>query len=201
MSYYRPTQSLEINQIIKKSQFIGQVSMVTSANQAAEFIQQVKTTHSKANHSCHCFIAGTPEQSSLWGYSDDGEPKGTAGMPMFQVLKHSGLGNICVVVTRYFGGIKLGTGGIARAYSSTVNLTLQDCKIQLVHITCSRKLSIPFQLTGVLEHIIKQFPGVSIINREWQVAGQTLSLRIEEPTLQDFLTALSPYHHEIQMSS
>jgi len=199
MSYYRPTKAVEVTQSIKKSQFIGNSAIVNHSAQAIEFVQQIKRTHSGANHSCHCFIAALPEQSSHWGYSDDGEPKGTAGLPMFQVLKHSGLGNICVVVTRYFGGIKLGTGGIARAYSSTVSLTLEQSSTELVQLRKEICLSVPFNLTGVIEHIIRQSTGTQILERIWLDNGQQLQLSIEEPSLNQFHLAISPYHRELTL--
>ncbi|MFT5707913.1 MAG: putative YigZ family protein [Oceanospirillaceae bacterium] len=199
MSYERPKEKIEVSQVIKKSQFIGNLAIVNSSAQALEFVQQIKSLHNAANHSCHCFIAGTPEQSSLWGYSDDGEPKGTAGLPMFQVLRYSALGNVCIVVTRYFGGIKLGTGGIARAYSSTVKLTLDDCSRDIIELTCEKIFIAPFHLTGTLEHIIKQTKGITVIQREWLADGQKLTLCIEEPSLDNYNLAISPYLHELQL--
>ncbi|MCJ8337969.1 MAG: YigZ family protein [Pseudomonadales bacterium] len=197
MSYYRPSKAVEVTQVIKKSQFIGNSAIVTNSAEAIAFVQQIKRIHSGANHSCHCFIAGLPEQSSYWGYSDDGEPKGTAGMPMFQVLKHSGLGNVCIVVTRYFGGIKLGTGGIARAYSSTVTLTLEHSTTELVQLRTTLCLTVPFNLTGVIEHIIRQSTGTEVLERTWLDNGQQLQLSIEEPSLKEFHAAISPYHREL----
>lgn len=199
MSYYRPTQAVEVSQVIKKSQFIGNLAIVDSSTQALEYVQTIKALHPNANHSCHCFIAGEPEQSALWGYSDDGEPKGTAGLPMFQVLKYSGLGNLCVVVTRYFGGIKLGTGGIARAYSSTVKLTLQESINESVELTTNLSIKVPFHLTGTFEHLIKQTKGITITDRDWLENGQRLELSIELPSLEGFHSTLSPYLHEIQL--
>ena len=199
MSYYRPTKAVEVSQTIKKSQFIGNSAIVNHSAQAIEFVQQIKKTHRGANHSCHCFIAALPEQSSHWGYSDDGEPKGTAGLPMFQVLKHSGLGNICIVVTRYFGGIKLGTGGIARAYSSTVSLTLEHSHTEIVQLRKQLCLSVPFNLTGVIEHIIRQSSGTLVLERTWLDNGQQLQLSIEEPSLKQFHLAISPYHRELTL--
>ncbi len=199
MSYYRPTKIIEVSQVIKKSQFIGNLAIVTSAQEALDYVHQIKAIHTNANHSCHCFIAGEPEQSSMWGYSDDGEPKGTAGLPMFQVLKYSGLGNICVVVTRYFGGIKLGTGGIARAYSSTVKLAVEQSINESVELTTELSINVPFHLTGNLEHLIKQSKGVDVISRQWLAQGQHLCLSVEAPSLESFHSALSPYLHELTL--
>ena len=199
MSYSRPTKMIEVSQVIKKSQFIGNLAIVSNAQEALDYVHQIKAIHTNANHSCHCFVAGQPEQSSLWGYSDDGEPKGTAGLPMFQVLKYSGLGNICVVVTRYFGGIKLGTGGIARAYSSTVKLAVEQSTNETVELTTELSVNVPFHLTGNLEHLIKQSKGIKVISRDWLAQGQLLCLSIEEPSLEGFYSSLSPYLHELTL--
>jgi putative IMPACT (imprinted ancient) family translation regulator len=120
---------------------------------------------------------------------------------MFNVIKHSGLGNICIVVTRYFGGIKLGTGGIARAYSSSVNLVLNDTDSELVHLTCRKTLSVPFHLTGMIEHQLKKFSRVYVIERVWFDKGLDLILELEEPSVADFLAALSPYQHELSIAA
>ena len=195
MSFDRPTANHQVTQTVKKSVFIGQLSIVQSTLQADEFIQQVKRLHPKANHNCHCYIAGSPESSSLWAYSDDGEPKGCAGLPMFQVLKHSGLGNIAVVVTRYFGGIKLGTGGMARAYSSTVNLLINAISTEIVHQTSTLTIIAPFHLTGSIEHIVAQLAGTIITQRHWLAHGQKFTICIDEPSVQPFKDAISPIAH------
>jgi len=198
MSYNRPSANNEVEQVIKKSLFIGQLCVVENTEQAHEFVARIKKQHPKANHNCHCFIAGSPEQSSLWGYSDDGEPKGCAGLPMFQVIKHSGLGNLCVVVTRYFGGVKLGTGGMARAYSSTVNLVIENIQTQEVHPMIQVMLAAPFAHTGTIEHIISTLEGASITHREWFSLGQNFSLAIEAPCMAQFIESLLPFRHLIE---
>ncbi len=200
MSYYRPVESVEVNQVTKKSQFIGNLFRADSTAQAQQFVQQIKARHSSANHSCHCFIAGLPEQFSMWGYSDDGEPKGTAGSPMFQVLKHSGLGNTCVVVTRYFGGVKLGTGGIARAYSSTVTLAINSCITKEVHLTKNYSLSAPFKFTGDVEHAIKTCAGVYVTQRQWRENGLLLTVCIDDVAFSHFISSLSAYWHVLNIT-
>ena len=112
---------------IKKSRFICQVKRVSSEEEGRAFIAQIKKEHYKANHSCSAMIIG--ENSDIKRSSDDGEPSGTAGMPMLTVLEKQGLTNLVVVVTRYFGGIKLGTGGLIRAYSGSVAHALQEIGI------------------------------------------------------------------------
>ena len=120
----------QVQEEIKKSRFICHIKRVTTENEARNFIQAVKKEHYKATHNCSAFILG--EQSEIKRSSDDGEPSGTAGVPMLGVLENHQLTNVCAVVTRYFGGIKLGAGGLIRAYSSNVALAIKE--IGIVHI-------------------------------------------------------------------
>lgn len=120
----------QVQEEIKKSRFICHIKRVTTEDEARNFIQAVKKEHYKATHNCSAFILG--EQSEMKRSSDDGEPSGTAGVPMLGVLENHQLTNVCAVVTRYFGGIKLGAGGLIRAYSSNVALAIKE--IGIVHI-------------------------------------------------------------------
>ena len=120
----------QIQEEIKKSRFICHIKRVTTEDEARNFIQAVKKEHYKATHNCSAFILG--ERSEMKRSSDDGEPSGTAGVPMLGVLENQQLTNVCAVVTRYFGGIKLGAGGLIRAYSSNVALAIKE--IGIVHI-------------------------------------------------------------------
>ncbi|MGT2818874.1 IMPACT family member YigZ [Streptococcus intermedius] len=120
----------QVQEEIKKSRFICHIKRVTTEDEARNFIQAVKKEHYKATHNCSAFILG--ERSEMKRSSDDGEPSGTAGVPMLGVLENQQLTNVCVVVTRYFGGIKLGAGGLIRAYSSNVALAIKE--IGIVHI-------------------------------------------------------------------
>lgn len=108
---------------IKKSRFICFLKRIESEEEAKNFIQQIKKEHWKANHNCSAFVLG--ERSEIQRSSDDGEPSGTAGVPMLEVLKKNDLINVCAVVTRYFGGTKLGAGGLIRAYSGAVAQAIQ----------------------------------------------------------------------------
>lgn len=105
--------------IIQKSRFICYVERVTTEEEAIEFIQKIKKKHKDANHNCSAYLIG--ENDQIQKANDDGEPSGTAGVPMLEVLKKKRLKDTVVVVTRYFGGIKLGTGGLIRAYGKSVS--------------------------------------------------------------------------------
>jgi uncharacterized YigZ family protein len=121
---------------IKKSRFICQLKRVSTEVEAREFIAAVKKEHYKANHNCSAFILG--DNQEIQRTSDDGEPSGTAGVPMLEVLKKREVTNICAVVTRYFGGIKLGAGGLIRAYAGSVSQALDA--VGLVKIVQQREL-------------------------------------------------------------
>ncbi|MBF0805513.1 MULTISPECIES: YigZ family protein [unclassified Streptococcus] len=127
MEFRTITQDGTAEQDIKKSRFICQAKRVESEEEARTFIQAVKKEHYKATHNCSAFILG--EKSEIKRSSDDGEPSGTAGVPMLGVLENHDLTNVCVVVTRYFGGIKLGAGGLIRAYASSVALAIKELGI------------------------------------------------------------------------
>ena len=116
-----------VEEEIKKSRFICHVKRVETEEEARDFINSIKKEHYKATHNCSAFIVG--ERSEIKRTSDDGEPSGTAGVPMLGVLENHNLTNVCVVVTRYFGGIKLGAGGLIRAYAGSVALAVKEIGI------------------------------------------------------------------------
>lgn len=101
---------------VRRSRFLAQCARASSPAAARAFVEAVRQRHPDATHNCWAFVAGPPGDTARIGSSDDGEPHGTAGRPMLQVLLHSGIGELCLVVTRWFGGVKLGTGGLVRAY-------------------------------------------------------------------------------------
>lgn len=114
---------------IHRSRFIVTMARVSSPEEAKAFIDSVREEHSQATHNCWAYVAGEPGSTAQVGASDDGEPKGTAGRPMLTVLLHCGVGEIAAVVTRYFGGILLGTGGLVRAYQGLVKLGLETLPV------------------------------------------------------------------------
>lgn len=130
MEYITFKENGTVQEEIKKSKFICHVKRVASEEEARDFINAIKKEHYKATHNCSAFIIG--EQSDIKRTSDDGEPSGTAGVPMLGVLENHHITNSCVVVTRYFGGIKLGAGGLIRAYAGSVAQAIRE--IGLVEI-------------------------------------------------------------------
>lgn len=116
--------------VIKKSRFIASVGHTKGVDEAEAFLNKIRREFPDARHNCHAFNAGRGNETAFIGCSDDGEPKGTAGRPMLNVLVHSGVGEITVVVTRYFGGILLGTGGLVRAYQDSVKEVLDKLPLK-----------------------------------------------------------------------
>ena len=137
----------QVQEEIKKSRFICHIKRVTTEDEAREFINTIKKEHYKATHNCSAFILG--ERSEMKRSSDDGEPSGTAGVPMLGVLGNHQLTNVCAVVTRYFGGIKLGAGGLIRAYAGSVALAIKE--IGSVHIKEQLGLRLTFSYSQYQE--------------------------------------------------
>ncbi|PLX83048.1 MAG: YigZ family protein [Desulfuromonas sp.] len=111
---------------VQRSRFIATVQPVTSSREAQAFVAAVKTEFPDANHNCWAYLLGPPGSSDQVGLSDDGEPHGVAGRPMLTALQYGGLGDLAVVVTRFFGGTKLGKGGMVKAYTAAVQAALQQ---------------------------------------------------------------------------
>ena len=124
MEYRTISQDGQAQEEIKKSRCICHAKRVYSEEEARDFIAAIKKEHYKATHNCSAFIVG--EKSEIKRTSDDGEPSGTAGVPMLGVMENHQVTNVCFVVTRYFGGIKLGAGGLIRAYAGSVALAIKE---------------------------------------------------------------------------
>ncbi len=144
----------EIN--IQKSRFITSVNRVESEQDAQNFIESIKTKHKSANHNCSAYLIG--EHDSIQKANDDGEPSGTAGVPMLEVLKKQGLKDTVVVVTRYFGGIKLGGGGLIRAYGKATTEGLHAAKIVERRLHHLMKVSVDFTWLGKVENELRNSP-------------------------------------------
>jgi uncharacterized YigZ family protein len=118
------SKTLSFSEEIKKSRFITYLTHINSKQAALAYLHDIKVLHKDARHHCWAYVASSPKNSVLMGCSDDGEPKGTAGKPMMALLQGSHIGEIMAIVVRYSGGIKLGTGGLVRAYSNGIQQLL-----------------------------------------------------------------------------
>jgi len=139
LRYAIPSRIYRVEELIQRSRFITTAAHAPDANAANAFVDSVRELFPDATHHCWAFVAGPPGSTAHIGMSDDGEPHGIAGRPMLTVLLHSGVGEVVTVCTRYFGGVKLGTGGLSRAYAGGVKLLLQtlptELKIKRVHVS------------------------------------------------------------------
>lgn len=154
--YYTVKKSGSHEFTIQKSRFIGHISRVKTEEEAQQFIQQIKKQHYNATHNCSAYLIG--DHDDIQKANDDGEPSGTAGIPILEVLKKLSFKNTVVVVTRYFGGIKLGAGGLIRAYSSATSETIKKVGIVKGDLMQGVSLTIPYPLLGKLEHTLQTSP-------------------------------------------
>lgn len=138
----RPGEVFRVEQTIKRSRFIASVGHTPGVEEAKAFIEQIKAEFEDARHNCWAYCAGAAGSTDRIGASDDGEPHGTAGRPMLTAVTHSGIGEVTVVVTRYFGGILLGTGGLVKAYQSSVKMALEAVPTRIRTKTKRIKFSI-----------------------------------------------------------
>jgi uncharacterized YigZ family protein len=135
----------------KKSEFIGYAKRVNSEEEAKEFVNEIKAKHKQARHNCFAYVIG--QNMGIQRYSDDGEPQGTAGIPILEVMKKGGITDCAIVVTRYFGGILLGTGGLTRAYTKAASMAVKEAgvieKVQGLKLT----VKIEYDLLGKVQYL------------------------------------------------
>ncbi|MBA6329001.1 YigZ family protein [Colwellia sp. MB02u-6] len=152
--------------IVTRSRFICYLKPCSSVADAKAFIKSLQVLHPQANHHCYAFIVGRPENSQLYGFSDDGEPSGTAGKPMLNMLIGSHLGELCAVVVRYFGGTKLGPGGLQRAYGGSVKQALANLPTKLKIPMVRKTLACQYAQVNDVLHFVAQMGG-EIIQQDY----------------------------------
>ena len=166
---------------VNRSRFIATLEMVNSSDAAQEFITAIKHEFADASHNCWAYLIGPPGSTDKLGLSDDGEPHGTAGKPLLTTLQHSQIGDIAVVVTRYFGGIKLGKGGMVKAYTQAVQAALEQVqtaeKINWVRISAD----FSYPLLEKIEQLLPEYEA-RILNRTFS-EHVTLELKLPAENL------------------
>lgn len=162
---------------IKKSRFICTLQRIESEEDAKELIQALKKEHWKANHNCHAYVLG--DNQDIQRSSDDGEPSGTAGIPMLEILKVKELRNVIAVVTRYFGGTKLGAGGLIRAYSQSVSSALEEIGLVKGVLKQALIISLDYGTHGKLEHYINNTEDI-ILDETLFTDKVTVTLYVDE---------------------
>jgi uncharacterized YigZ family protein len=163
--------------IIEKSRFIGHIQYVENIDKAFEFIKDISKKHSDATHNCYAFISDALGSEAR--FSDDGEPGGTAGMPILDVLKQKRLYKTAIAVTRYFGGIKLGAGGLVRAYSTAASLAADNAVIKNNIFSCVYATTLDYAFFKKFESGLKNFSELTIIDRAFN-DGVSLLIAVPE---------------------
>ena len=148
---YDPAQASFIEQ---KSEFIGYIAPVKTNEEAVAFIESVKAQHRKARHNCYAYVL---RDGMISRYSDDGEPQGTAGPPILDVILKSGLTDVCIVVTRYFGGILLGKGGLTRAYSTGASMAVNAARLMIMCEAYELTLTLDYSLYDKVNYVLPDF--------------------------------------------
>ena len=154
MNYTTIKSPVKASFVEKKSEFIGYICPVKTNDEAVDFINMIKSEHRKAKHNVYAYIL---RDNNIVRYSDDGEPQGTAGIPVLDVLQKQGLTDVCCVVTRYFGGILLGGGGLVRAYSHSAAIAVEASEIMHMHYCVKLKLYMNYDLYGKVSYIMPEF--------------------------------------------
>ena len=184
--YYIPTAESEAELVEKRSRFLGQVFPVESEAAARACIEAVRKRHYDARHHCWCYRL---REGGAERYSDDGEPQGTAGQPMLNVFQRENVTNVCCVVTRYFGGVLLGAGGLVRAYAHTAKIAV-DAAHRLHMAPClDFTLALDYGSYGSVSYLLPQY---KIETRESRFEDKvTLFLRIRADRMEAFSKALT----------
>lgn len=164
--------------IVNKSEFIGHAFYVESVDEAEKYISEIREKYKDATHNCFAYIIGMDKLTQK--HSDDGEPSGTAGVPMLEVLRKKDITNCLVIATRYFGGILLGAGGLVRAYTKSVVGALDEAKIVRKELFYNVDIILDYIFWGKIENILKNF-GLEILNIEYlENVKINLSVKKEE---------------------
>lgn len=159
MNYFTISQTARASFIEKRSEFICHLAPVKTNDEAVDFINSVRAEHRKAKHNVYAYIL---RNDNISRYSDDGEPQGTAGVPVLDVLQKRGLTDVCAVVTRYFGGILLGGGGLVRAYSHAVSLACDEADIMNMCLCHRLKIRTDYTMYGKISYILPDFDTITV---------------------------------------
>ena len=159
MNYFTISTGAKASFIEKRSEFIGYIAPVRTNDEAVAFINSIKAEHRKAKHNVYAYIL---REDNISRYSDDGEPQGTAGVPVLDVLQKRGLTDICVVVTRYFGGILLGGGGLVKAYSHAASLACDAAHIMDMCMCHRLKITADYGMYGKISYLLPNYETITV---------------------------------------
>jgi uncharacterized YigZ family protein len=191
--YPIPAGRVRVEEVILRSRFITTLAPAATVEEARAFVAEIRAQFSDATHNCYAYLVGPPGSSAQVGMSDDGEPGGTAGRPMLAVLAGSGVGDIAAVVTRYFGGAKLGTGGLVRAYSGGVKLALTELQVTEKVATVILDAHGPYSWITPVARLLPDFEA-EVSDQEF-AADVTWRLRVPVERAQGLAAALVELSH------
>lgn len=187
--YPIPASIHRVEEEILRSRFITTVAPTPTLEDARAFVAAIKGEFAHASHNCWAYLVGPPGTTSQVGFSDDGEPHGTAGRPMLTVLEHSGLGDVTAVVTRYFGGVLLGKGGLVRAYSGGVKLALGSLPVAQHVAMAEMEVIVAYASIASVLRLFPQFEATPV--REDYAADVTYRVRLPVDAVAAFSAALT----------
>lgn len=195
--YYIPTEAAEAELVEKRSRFIGQVRPVETEEEARAFVEQVKKKHYDARHNCWCYRL---RDGGVERYSDDGEPQGTAGQPMLNVFQREEVTNVVCVVTRYFGGVLLGAGGLVRAYTQSAKDALDAAGVSVVRRWVQAAVPCPYSFFDRVKLEVEAHGGV--LGETEYAADVTVHALLPEGQVETFsarMTELTAGGTEVQI--
>ncbi|QOL26401.1 YigZ family protein [Thalassotalea sp. LPB0316] len=179
-TYEVAINEVELETVVNRSRFICYLFPCTSPTEFKVRLSACQHEHPNASHHCYAFLLGSPTDSQNYGFSDDGEPSGTAGRPMLASLQGGGVGEVAAIVVRYFGGTKLGTGGLSRAYSLSVRNALEKLKSKTKIPMVQRQLTCQYTQVNDVFYLLEQHQG-QLIEQHFD---EHVNLTIELPLAQ-----------------
>jgi len=182
MQYKTIKNEITVKQNIKKSIFIGTIAPVETVEEAKAFIARVKEKYRDANHNAFAYRVDVKKEESI--FSDDGEPSKTAGAPIYNAIRSAKITNVAIVVTRYFGGIKLGIGGLIQAYGETARYAIEQAEITIKTVRKKVCLELPYNEIQLVLHFIEKFKGI-VLKRDFK-ESVTITTEIDEDLLEEF---------------
>jgi len=173
---------------IKGSRFIGRLYPIESKLEAENLLEEIRKDFYNVTHNCFAYRTGINEDDIIYRFSDDGEPSGTAGKPILTTLESFGLTNVLIVVTRIYGGTKLGTGGLIRAYSQSAREVIENCKIIEIELYSTIKFSYEYDLTNLVMNINNKFEA-TIISESYGDSAE-MEIKVNSAFTEDFINEI-----------
>lgn len=191
MTYQTLTHAANARLEIKKSEFIAYAYPVLTREAAMFHVEQLRAQYADARHHCWGYIIGDPNNTTSAGFDDDGEPSGTAGKPILNVLQHKAIGNVIIIVVRYFGGIKLGAGGLTRAYAGAASAVVDTMQLADYVPVSEQQIETDFANEAQVRYLVEQLKGeVRHVNYSKVV---TLTVTLADAAIPELEASLGAY--------